>query len=146
MSLVGAEFRNPNRKRAAVAVATYGLMITAVLAVVTNPLVALIAGVVTVFVAWRNVRSGLFVTDTAVIARNLGLGWRVPLADVAEVSLMSTATDVARKTNVWVISEDGGCHQVTSLHGNPLRGETLVAEIRDAIADAKDQPFRSISK
>jgi hypothetical protein len=140
-----AEFRNPNRKRAAIAVATYGLVITAVLAVVTKPLLASAAGVITVLVAWRNVRSGLFVTDEAVVARNLGQSWRVPLDDVADVSLMSTATDASRKTHVWVISEDGNCHQVTSLHGNPLRGEALVAEIRNAISDARDQP-RSISK
>jgi hypothetical protein len=47
---------------------------------------------------------------------------------------------------VWVISDDGNCHQVTSLHGNPLRGEALVEKIRTAIADAKDQPFRSIPR
>jgi hypothetical protein len=86
------------------------------------------------------------VTDKAVVARNLGHSWRVPLTDVAEVSLMSTATDASRKTHVWVISDDGNCHQVTSLHGNPLRGEALVEKIRTAIADAKDQPFRSIPR
>lgn len=146
MSLVAVEFRNPNRKRAAVAVAVYGLVITAVLAVVTKPQLAVVAGVVTVVIVWRNVRSGLFVTDKAVVARNLGHSWRVPLTDVAEVSLMSTATDASRKTHVWVISDDGNCHQVTSLHGNPLRGEALVEKIRTAIADAKDQPFRSIPR
>jgi hypothetical protein len=137
VSLVAFEFRSPTRKRAAVAVATYGLVITAVLAVVTKPILAVATGLVTVIVVWRNVRSGLFVTDKAVVARNVGQSWRVPLADVAEVSLMSTATDASRKTHVWVISEDGNCHQVTSLHGNPLRGEALVAEIRSAIAAAK---------
>jgi hypothetical protein len=137
VSVVAVEFRNPNRRRAAIAVAGYGTVLAVVLAVIGLPLIAAIVAALTAIVAWRNVRSGLFVTTKAVIARNLGLGWRVPLADVAEVSLMSTATDVARKTNVWVISEDGSCHQVTSLHGNPLRGEALVARIRDAITDAR---------
>lgn len=131
------EFRNPNRRRAAVAVGIYGVVLTAVLAVVTRPVVAAVVAVMTAILAWRNARSGLFVTDEAVIARNVGIGWRVPLADVAEVSLMSTATDVARRTNVWVISADGNCHQVTSLHGNPLRGEALVAEIRRVVAEAR---------
>jgi hypothetical protein len=143
VSVVAAEeltqFRNPNRKRAAVAVAVYGVVLAAILGVVTKPIAAVAVALVTAILVWRNVRSGLFVTDKAVIARNLGLGWRVPLAEVAEVSLMSTATDVARKTNVWVISEDGGCHQVTSLHGNPLRGEALVAKIRDAITVARSR-------
>jgi len=140
------QFRSPTRKRAAVAVATYGLVITAVLAVVTKPILAVAAGLVTAIAVWRNVRSGLFVTDEAVVARNVGQGWRVPLGDVAEVSLMSTATDASRRTHVWVISADGDCHQVTSLHGNPLRGEALVSQIRDAIADIKSQSFRAISK
>jgi hypothetical protein len=137
VSVVAVEFRNPNRKRAALAVAVYGLVLTTVLAVIGLPLIAVIVAALTAILAWRNLRSGLFVTDRSVIARNVGLGWRVPLVEVTEVSLMSTATDVARKTNVWVISEDGSCHQVTSLHGNPLRGEALVARIRDAVADAK---------
>jgi hypothetical protein len=94
-------------------------------------------GLAAAIVALRNVRTGLFVTDHAVIARNLGHSWKVPLRDVAEISLMSTATDPSRRTSVWVISEDGNCHQVTSLHGNPLRGEALVAEIRNAVADAR---------
>jgi hypothetical protein len=145
VSLVAVEFRNPNRKRAAVAVGIYGVILAVVLAVLTRPLFAVAVGLVTLVLAWRNVRSGLFVTHKAVVARNLGLGWRMQLNDVAGVSLMSTATDVARRTNVWVIGEDGDCHQVTSLHGNPLRGEALVTQIRDAIADAKSQPFRSIS-
>ena len=142
MSLVAAgdavkELRNPNRKRAALAVVVYGLILTAVLAVVTKPLYAGAVGLAAAIVALRNVRTGLFVTDNAVIARNLGHSWKVPLRDVAEISLMSTATDPSRRTHVWVISEDGDCHQVTSLHGNPLRGEALVAEIRNAVADAR---------
>jgi hypothetical protein len=134
------QFRSPTRKRAAVAVAVYGLVLAVVLAVLTKPLLAVIAVGVTAIVAWRNVRAGLFVTGEAVVARNLGHSWRVPLGEVAEVSLMSTATDPSRRTHVWVISEDGECHQVTSLHGNPLRGEALVAEIRGAIAAAKVAP------
>ncbi len=137
MSLVAVEFRSPNRRRAAVAVAVYGLVLTGVLAVIGLPLIAVIVAVLAAILAWRNLRSGLFVTDRSVIARNVGIGWRVPLIEVAEISLMSTATDVARKTNVWVISEDGNCHQVTSLHGNPLRGEALVAEIRNAVSAAR---------
>jgi len=137
-----AEFRNPNRKRAAAAVATYGLVLTAVVGAVTKPLVAIVVVLLTMVLTWRNVRSGLFVTDHAVVARNLGHSWRIPLGEIAEVSLMSTATDPSRRTHVWVISEDGNCHQVTSLHGNALRGEALVARIRDAIADARAQSHR----
>lgn len=146
MSIVAAEFRNPNRRRAALASLVYGLVLTAVLGFVTKPIFAVVVAGLTLIVAWRNARAGLFVTDTAVVARNLGHSWRVPLSDVAEVSLMSTATDPSRRTHVWVISEDGDCHQVTSLHGNPLHGEALVSEIRNAVADAKDQTYRSISK
>lgn len=143
MSLVAgaaiAEFRSPSRKRAAIATVTYGLVLAAVLGVLTKPVIAIVVACFAAVMARRNIRSGLFVTDRAVIARNLGHTWRVPLAEVAEVSLMSTATDPSRRTHVWVISEDGHCHQVTSLHGNPLRGEALVAEIRNAIAAARGQ-------
>lgn len=134
---MAVEFRSPNRKRAAVATATYGVVITSILAVVTTPIAAVAVAVVTAVVVWRNYRSGLFVTDEAVVGRNLGPSWRVALSDVAEISLMSTATDPSRRTHVWVISEDGNCHQVTSLHGNPLRGEALLSEIRAAVAQAR---------
>ncbi|HWC34444.1 MAG TPA: hypothetical protein VG650_06405 [Mycobacteriales bacterium] len=140
------EFRSSNRKRAAAAVAVYGAVLTAVLAVVTKPVFAVVAAGLTAIVAWRNARSGLFITDNAVVARNVGHSWRVALGDVAEISLMSTATDASRRTHVWVISADGNCHQVTSLHGNPLRGEALVSEIRGAVAEARRQSARSISK
>lgn len=138
------EFRNPNRKRAAVATATYGAVLTAILAAVTTPVAAVVVAIATALVVWRNYRSGLFVTDRAVVGRNLGPSWRVPLTEVAEISLMSTATDPSRRTHVWVISEDGNCHQATSLHGNPLRGEALLDAIRNAVAEARNRPVRSI--
>jgi hypothetical protein len=131
------EFRSPNRKRAALATVTYGVVLTAILGVVTVPIAAVVVGLLTVLVVWRNYRAGLFVTDEAIVGRNLGPSWRVPLGDVAEISLMSTATDPSRRTHVWVISDDGNCHQVTSLHGNPLRGEALLSEIRAAVAQAR---------
>lgn len=132
-----AQFRNPNRKRAAVAVATYGAVLTAVLGIVTTPAAAIVVAALSVLLVRRSLRAGLFVTAEAIIGRNLGPGWRVPLGDVAEISLMSTATDASRRTHVWVISDDGTCHQVTSLHGNPLRGEALLTEIRQAVAQAR---------
>jgi hypothetical protein len=136
-----AEFRSPNRKRAAVATATYGVVLTTILGVVTVPAAAITVAAATLVLVWRNYRSGLFVTGEAVVGRNLGPSWRVPLAEVAEISLMSTATDPSRRTHVWVISDDGNCHQVTSLHGNPLRGEALIAAIRNAVAEARDHRF-----
>jgi hypothetical protein len=136
---VVAQFRNPNRKRAAVATSTYGVVLAAILGVVTKPIAAVVVVALTALIVWRNYRSGLFVTGKAVVGRNLGPSWRVPLRDVAEISLMSTATDPSRRTHVWVISEDGNCHQVTSLHGNPLRGEALLREIRTAVDDARDK-------
>lgn len=140
------QFRNPNRVRAAVAVATYGVILAVVLGVFVAPFAAIAVAALACVAAWRNARSGLFVTHREVVARNLGHSWKVPLREVAEVSLMSTATDPSRRTHVWVISEDGACHQVTCLHGNPLRGEALVAEIRGAVAHARDQASGSTSR
>jgi hypothetical protein len=138
------EFRNPNRTRAALATATYGAVLAVILGIVTTPIAAIAVAALTIVVVWRNYRSGLFVTDEAVVGRNLGPSWRVPLGDVAEISLMSTATDPSRRTHVWVISDDGNCHQATSLHGNPLRGEALLTAIRNAVAEARNRPVRSI--
>jgi hypothetical protein len=135
-------FRSPAHKRAAAAVALYGAIVAVVLGIVTTPVAGIVVAAAAALLASRNYRAGLFVNDDAVVARNLTHTWRVPVADVADVTMMSPATDTSRRPSVWVIAADGSCHRVAALRGNPLRGEALAAAIRDAVAGALSRGAR----
>jgi hypothetical protein len=129
-----AAFQNASRKRAAGAVAAYGVIVAGIVGVFVTPLAALAVVLVTAVVVWRNLVGGLFVTPDSVIVRNLSHTLRLPRSEVAEVTVMAGADDTTGAGYVSVITRDGTCHRATGLRRDPLRGEALAAAIRDQLA------------
>ena len=127
-------FQNASRKRAAAAVAVYGVVLAAILGFVLTPIAAAAVAVVTALVVWRNLVGGVFVTTDKVIVRNLTYTLRLPRSEVAEVTVMAAAHDTSGAGYVSVITEDGNCHRATGLRRDPLRAEALAAAIRQALA------------
>lgn len=129
-----AAFQNASRKRAAAAVAAYGLLLAAIFGYFVIPLAAIAVLVVTAWAVWRNVVGGIFVTPDAVIVRNLTHSERLPRSEIAEITVMAGADDTTGAGYVCVITHDGTIHRATGLRRDPLRGEALAAAIRDTLS------------
>ncbi|HEX3707255.1 MAG TPA: hypothetical protein VHV76_11555 [Mycobacteriales bacterium] len=127
-------FQNASRKRAALAVAAYGVILAGILGFVVTPIAAVAVVAVTALLIWRNLVGGLFVTADSVVVRNLTYTQRLPRSEIAEVTVMAGADDTTGAGYVCVITEDGTCHRATGLRRDPLRGEALAAAIRDRLA------------
>jgi hypothetical protein len=121
---VTAAFQNASRKRAAAAVAAYGVILGAILGFILSPIAAVIVVAV----------GGLFVTTDRVVIRNLSHTVRLPRSEVTEVTVMAGADDTTGAGYVCVITADGTCHRATGLRRDPLRGEALAAAIRDRLS------------
>ena len=126
-------FQNASRKRAATAIAGYGVLLGGVLGFVLSPIAAVAVAAVTAALIWRNLSGGLFVTPDTVIVRNLTHTLRLPRSEIAEVTVMADAHDTTGAGYVCVITEDGTCHRASGLRRDPLRGEALAAAIRDRL-------------
>jgi hypothetical protein len=127
-------FQNASRKRAALAVAAYGVILAGILGFVVTPIAAVAVVAVTALLIWRNLVGGLFVTADSVVVRNLTYTQRLPRSEIAEVTVMAGADDTTGAGYVCVITEDGTCHRATGLRRDPLHGEALAAAIRDRLA------------
>ncbi|HVW81822.1 MAG TPA: hypothetical protein VHB69_12870 [Mycobacteriales bacterium] len=127
-------FQNASRKRAAGAVAAYGVVLAVIAGVLLAPLSVVPILAVTAWAVWRNLVGGVFVTDEHVVVRNLSHTIRLPRHEVADVTVMAGAHDTSGAGYVCLITEDGSCHRATGLRRDPLRGEALAASIRQAIA------------
>lgn len=127
-------FQNASRKRAAAAVAAYGVVLAAILGFVVNPAAGAIVVAITAVVVWRNLVGGVFIGDDQVLVRNLSHTIRLPRYDIAEVTLMAGTNDTTDAGYVCLITTDGNCHRATGLRRDPLRGEALAAAIRRALA------------
>jgi hypothetical protein len=126
-------FQNASRKRAAAAVAVYGVILAAIVGGFVTVIGAAAIVVVTAFAVWRNVVGGLFVTADDVIVRNLSHTVRLSRSDIAEVTVMAGSDDTTGAGYVCVITQDGTCHRATGLRRDPVRGEALAAAIRDRL-------------
>jgi hypothetical protein len=127
-------FQNASRKHAAAGVAAYGTIVAAIVGYFFGVAAWAPVVVISAMGVWRNLIGGVFVTEDALLVRNLTHSVRLPRSDVAEVTVMAGAHDTTGAGYVCVISKDGTCHQATGLRRDPLRGEALAAAIREAIA------------
>lgn len=127
-------FQNASRKRAATAVAAYGMALAAIAGVVLAPLAVIPVVLVTALAVWRNLVGGVFVTDGSVLVRNLTHTTRLPRSEVAEVTVMADSHDTSGAGYVCVITHDGNCHRATGLRRDPLRAEALASAIRQALS------------
>jgi hypothetical protein len=130
---VPSAFQNASRKRAAGAVAGYGIVLAAIGYFAFGPIALLLILLVTAWAVWRNLIGGVFVTDDRVLVRNLSHTIRLRRADVADITVMAGSQDTSGAGYVCVITEDGTCHRATGLRRDPLRGEALAAAIRQAV-------------
>lgn len=130
---MSSAFQNASRKRAAGAVAAYGVVLAVIAGLVLAPIAVVPIVLVAAWAVWRNLVGGVFVTDDRVLVRNLSHTIRVPRQDVADVTVMADSQDASGAGYVCVITQDGTCHRATGLRRDPLRGEALAAAIRQAI-------------
>jgi hypothetical protein len=128
-----AAFQNGSRKRAAGAVAAYGVMLAAILGYFVAPPAAILVVAITAWAVWRNLVGGVFVTEDSVIVRNLTHTERLARSDVADVTVMANSDDTTGAGYVCLITQDGTIHRATGLRRDPLRGEALAAAIRDRL-------------
>ncbi|HWA65024.1 MAG TPA: hypothetical protein VG899_01470 [Mycobacteriales bacterium] len=127
-------FQNASRKRAAAAVAAYGVVLAVIAGLLLPPVAVVPVVLATAWAVWRNLIGGVFVTDDRVLVRNLSHTIRLPRTEVTDVTVIAGAHDTTGAGYVCVITEDGSCHQATGLRRDPLRAEALAAAIRQAIA------------
>ncbi|HVY11732.1 MAG TPA: hypothetical protein VHB18_16440 [Mycobacteriales bacterium] len=128
-----AAFQNASRKRAAGAVAAYGVLLAAIVGYFLHPVAAVAVVVITAWAVWRNIVGGVFVTDDSVIVRNLTHTERLARSDVADVTVMANSDDTTGAGYVCLVTQDGTVHRATGLRRDPLRGEALAAAIRDRL-------------
>lgn len=131
---MASAFQNASRRRAAAAVAGYGIVLAVILGFVVSPIAAGVVAAATAFVVRRNLTGGVFVTEDKVVVRNLTHTVRLPRSEVTEVTVMADSHDTSGAGYVCVITEDGNCHRATGLRRDPLRAEALAAAIRAALA------------
>jgi hypothetical protein len=131
---VPSAFQNASRKRAAGAVAGYGVVLAAIAGFALAPIAVVPIIVATVWAVWRNLVGGVFVTDDRVLVRNLSHTIRLSRQDVADVTVMADSQDTSGAGYVCVITEDGTCHRASGLRRDPLRAEALAAAIRERLA------------